>query len=66
MEVDVMLTKDKVPVIHHDNTLDRCTDGHGFFTPFAWPTCAKRKKIKSNGVSSGPRLTLHSISASFV
>lgn len=29
VEVDVMLTKDLVPVIHHDNTLDRCTDGKG-------------------------------------
>mmetsp|Transcript_2885 Transcript_2885/g.4685 ORF Transcript_2885/g.4685 Transcript_2885/m.4685 type:complete len:400 (-) Transcript_2885:100-1299(-) len=29
VEVDVMLTKDGVPVIHHDNTLDRCTDGKG-------------------------------------
>lgn len=29
VEVDVMLTKDKVPVIHHDNTLDRCTNGKG-------------------------------------
>lgn len=29
VEVDVMLTKDKVPVIHHDNTLERCTDGKG-------------------------------------
>mmetsp|Transcript_75181 Transcript_75181/g.122194 ORF Transcript_75181/g.122194 Transcript_75181/m.122194 type:complete len:287 (-) Transcript_75181:108-968(-) len=29
VEVDVMLTKDKVPVIHHDNKLDRCTNGKG-------------------------------------
>jgi glycerophosphoryl diester phosphodiesterase len=29
VEVDVMLTKDKEPVIHHDNTLDRCTNGSG-------------------------------------
>ena len=29
VEMDVMLTKDKVPVIHHDNTLDRCTNGRG-------------------------------------
>jgi glycerophosphoryl diester phosphodiesterase len=29
VEVDVMLTKDKVPVIHHDNTLNRCTNGEG-------------------------------------
>jgi glycerophosphoryl diester phosphodiesterase len=29
VEVDVMLSKDKVAVIHHDNTLDRCTNGEG-------------------------------------
>lgn len=29
VEVDVMLTKDKVPVIHHDNTLERCTGTKG-------------------------------------
>ena len=29
VEVDVMLSKDKVPVIHHDNTLSRCTNGQG-------------------------------------
>lgn len=29
VEVDMMLTKDKVPVIHHDNTLDRCTNCKG-------------------------------------
>ena len=29
VEVDVMLTKDKIPVIHHDNKLDRCTNGQG-------------------------------------
>ncbi len=29
VEVDVMLSKDKVAVIHHDNTLDRCTNGKG-------------------------------------
>jgi glycerophosphoryl diester phosphodiesterase len=26
VEVDVMLTKDKDPVIHHDNTFERCTN----------------------------------------
>ncbi|EKX39689.1 hypothetical protein GUITHDRAFT_154344, partial [Guillardia theta CCMP2712] len=30
VEVDVMLSNDKVACIHHDNTLDRCTNGRGF------------------------------------
>lgn len=29
VELDVKLTKDSVPVIFHDDTLDRCTNGHG-------------------------------------
>ena len=31
VEVDVMLTKDKVPVIHHDNNLEHCTNGQTNF-----------------------------------
>eukprot|EP00961_Rhodomonas_salina_P194429 2624940-Rhodomonas_salina.2 len=30
VEVDVMLSKDDVLFIHHDNKLDRCTDGKGY------------------------------------
>jgi len=30
VEVDVMLSKDDVLFIHHDNKLDRCTDGSGY------------------------------------
>jgi glycerophosphoryl diester phosphodiesterase len=29
VEVDVMVTRDGHPVIHHDETLERCTDGSG-------------------------------------
>jgi glycerophosphoryl diester phosphodiesterase len=29
VELDVFLSKDKVPVVIHDETLDRTTDGHG-------------------------------------
>jgi glycerophosphoryl diester phosphodiesterase len=46
MKVDVMLTKDKVPVIHHDNTLDRCTDGYGFFPPLLGPLSRSVKNEK--------------------
>jgi glycerophosphoryl diester phosphodiesterase len=30
VEIDVMLSRDGVPVILHDHTVDRTTDGHGF------------------------------------
>ena len=36
VEVDVMLTKDGVPVIHHDNTVDRCTTGKGHLSHLTW------------------------------
>jgi glycerophosphoryl diester phosphodiesterase len=36
VEVDVMLTKDGVPVIHHDNTVDRCTNAQGRLSDFTW------------------------------
>ncbi|KAJ1480979.1 PLC-like phosphodiesterase [Baffinella frigidus] len=36
VEVDVMLTKDGVPVIHHDNTVDRCTTGKGHLSEQTW------------------------------
>jgi len=29
LEMDVRLSRDGVPVVHHDVDLDRCTDGHG-------------------------------------
>ena len=29
IELDVCLTKDRVPVVIHDQTLERTTDGHG-------------------------------------
>jgi glycerophosphoryl diester phosphodiesterase len=34
VEMDVMLTKDKIPVLHHDNDLARCTDGKGSLWDF--------------------------------
>ena len=41
VEVDVMLTKDKDPVIHHDNTLERCTNGQGnYFECIRGTTCS--------------------------
>ncbi|KAJ1485507.1 glycerophosphoryl diester phosphodiesterase [Baffinella frigidus] len=36
VEVDVMLTVDGVLVIHHDNTVDRCTSGTGNLSEQTW------------------------------
>ncbi len=35
IEVDVVLTADGEPIVLHDLTLDRTTDGHGFAADFA-------------------------------
>jgi len=36
MEIDVQLTKDGVPVVIHDYTLDRTTNGHGKVKDMEW------------------------------
>lgn len=36
VELDVMLTKDQVPVIFHDDTLDRTTNGYGPLAEKTW------------------------------
>lgn len=36
VELDVMLTRDNIPVIIHDDTLDRTTDGHGNVADHDW------------------------------
>jgi len=34
IELDVCLTKDRIPVVIHDQTLERTTDGHGMVSDF--------------------------------
>jgi len=36
IEVDVRLTSDQLPVLMHDATVDRTTDGHGPISSLAW------------------------------
>lgn len=47
VEVDAMLTADGVPVLLHDETLDRTTDGHGRLADRCWADLA--------GVDAGRR-----------
>jgi glycerophosphoryl diester phosphodiesterase len=35
IEIDVVLTAEAEPIVLHDRTLDRTTDGHGFAADFA-------------------------------
>ena len=35
IELDVCLTKDRIPVVIHDQTLERTTEGHGLVSEFA-------------------------------
>lgn len=37
LELDVHLSRDGVLVVHHDATVDRCTDGHGPLADFTLP-----------------------------
>jgi glycerophosphoryl diester phosphodiesterase len=36
IELDVQLTSDGVPVVFHDDQLDRTTDGHGLLVEMSW------------------------------
>ena len=42
IELDVCMTKDRVPVVIHDQTLERTTDGHGLVSEF---TLSELKKL---------------------
>ena len=42
IELDVCMTKDRVPVVIHDQTLERTTDGHGLVSEF---TLLELKKL---------------------
>ena len=35
IELDVCMTKDRVPIVIHDKTLERTTDGHGLVSAFS-------------------------------
>lgn len=56
VEIDVQLTKDSIPVLMHDKTLDRTTSGNGYVENF---TFGEIKKLRlKNGLG---RLTNHQI-----
>ena len=41
IELDVCMTKDRVPVVIHDQTLERTTDGHGLVSELTLPELKK-------------------------
>ncbi|MBR9972302.1 glycerophosphodiester phosphodiesterase family protein [Magnetospirillum sulfuroxidans] len=53
VEFDVRLSADRVPVVFHDDILDRCTDGFG---PVAALTLAQLKRLDAGGGQSIPTL----------
>jgi len=53
LEFDVLLSKDKVPVIIHDDTLDRTTNGKGLVASL---TLKELKKLKAGGEELIPTL----------
>ena len=44
IELDVQLTKDRIPIIMHDETVDRTTDGYGFVKDY---TAKNLKKLSA-------------------
>ena len=53
IETDVQLSKDNVPVIIHDETLDRTTDGRGYVKDY---TLAELKKFRTKSGEEIPTL----------
>lgn len=53
VECDVRLSRDGIPVVFHDATLERCTDGHG---PVAGRTLAELKRLDAGGGERIPTL----------
>lgn len=49
VELDVMLTADQVPVIFHDNQLDRLTDGYGAVKDHCWSELQSYKVHPARG-----------------
>ena len=47
IEIDVQLSKDNIPVIIHDETLDRTTNGSGYVKDY---TLAELKSFKTKSV----------------
>ena len=51
VELDIQITKDKVLVLNHDETLDRTTDGKGTIVNMTWEQIKDFKVITSSGTN---------------
>jgi glycerophosphoryl diester phosphodiesterase len=51
IEVDINYTKDSIPILMHDDTLDRTTNGRGNVTDFTYNELSKLKANKGHRLS---------------
>ena len=60
VEIDVSISSDKIPFVHHDDTLDRCTNGSGLLSLHSADALDKLDASKGmDGFANEPERTMH-------